>query len=151
MKACMRALVGLLALALIAGTVCGQFAKPDEAVSYRKAVMRIIGAHFGRIGAVVKGQTDFDAEAVAHDAGIVATMSTLPWDACLVAGSFDGETTLKSMVLDEKDNFMKGAGAFTQESLKLGESAKTGDLNTVKTQFGNVAKSCKGCHSRYRK
>lgn len=42
-----------------------QFAKPEDAVKYRKAAFTVMGTHFGRIGAVVQGRVPYDAAAVA--------------------------------------------------------------------------------------
>jgi cytochrome c556 len=43
------------------------------------------------------------------------------------------------------------AQQFEAEVRKLSAAAKGNDFNTVKAQFGSVAQSCKGCHSKTRK
>ena len=56
-----------------------QFAKPEDAVKYRKAAFTVMGTHFGRIGAVVQGRVPYDAAAVAANADLVAVASRLPF------------------------------------------------------------------------
>ncbi len=49
------ALVGVLA-----GAAFAQFAKTEDAIKYRQSVMSLIGTHFSRMGAVVKGEAPYD-------------------------------------------------------------------------------------------
>lgn len=39
-----------------------QFAKPEDAIKYRKAAFTIMAAHFGRVGAMVSGKAPWDAK-----------------------------------------------------------------------------------------
>ena len=145
------------------GVVCGvvlvatgsmalaAFAKPEEAIRYRKAVMTVIGQHFGRVAAVVKGQMPYDKDAVGHQAAVLRTLSELPWEAVMAPGSDQGDTTLKASAMEEKEKFMAGAHQFESAIQKLAETNQSGDLEAVKAQFREVAKSCKDCHSTYRK
>ena len=61
-----------------------------------------------------------------------------------------GQTKLKSKALKNKNEFMQAARNLEDETAKLAASAKTGDLNAVKAQFGAAAKTCKGCHSEFK-
>jgi cytochrome c556 len=56
-----------------------QFAKPEDAVKYRKASLTVMGAHFGRIGAMASGRAPYDAKAAAENAELVAALAKLPW------------------------------------------------------------------------
>ena len=68
----------------------------------------------------------------------------------MVPGSDKGDTTLKALAMEEKDKFMAVAQQFESAVQKLAETAKSGDMGAVKAQFGEVANSCKACHSTYR-
>lgn len=127
------------------------FAKPEDAIRYRKAVMTVIGQHFGSLAAVVKGQVPYHKEEVEHNAMVIRTMAELPWDAVMIPGSDTGDTTLKASAMQEKDEFMSVARKFEGATQKLFDTANKGDLDAVKTQFGDVAGMCKTCHSTYRK
>lgn len=144
------ALCGIL-LTAMCGQAFADFATPEDAIRYRKAVMTVIGEHFGRIAAAVTGQTPFDNNEAEMNAVVLRTMAELSWEAFMVPGSDKGKTTLKSLAMKEKDKFMAIAQQFESTSDKLAEAAASGDPKAVGTQFGEAAKSCKACHTTYRK
>ncbi|MFO7496118.1 MAG: cytochrome c [Desulfobacterales bacterium] len=151
MKTIFRLVGCAVAVFALIGAAYAQFAKPEEAIAYRKAVMKVNGHHFNSLGAMVKGTTPYDQAAVASDAQVVTMMAGLPWAAFAVAGSDQGDTRLKSSALKENDKFMAAASAFEAASEALGEVAGSGDEGAVKAQFGVVAQTCKGCHGVFRK
>jgi cytochrome c556 len=151
MKAVFKFVGCAVSLLVVIGVAHGQFAKPEEAVAYRQAVMKVNGHHFNSLGAMVKGSTPYDPAAAASDAQVVAMMASVPWAAFAVAGSDQGETRLKSSALAEKDKFMAAADAFQAASAKLRDLAGAGDEAALKAQFGAVAQTCKDCHRAYRK
>lgn len=134
----------------IFGVAYAQFAKPEDAIAYRKAAMTLMGQHFGRIGAVVQGKMAYDKGVVAKNAELVATLATLPWEAFMTAGTDKGETHMKPEALKDQEGFKVGGNAIQAETAKLAQVAAAGDLEAIKTQFGAVGKSCKGCHEKYR-
>ena len=154
MKAMLKILVVLMVLAgfgVLIGTASAQFSRPEDAIKYRKSVMFVIAQHFGRLGAMVKGVKPYNQDTFANNAAVVESLSALPWEAFLAAGSDRGDTTMKSSVLENPDAFKKIAQNFQQEAGRLVSAARGDDLDAVKRQFGAVAKSCKNCHSQFRK
>ena len=141
----------LAGFGILIGAASAQFSRPEDAIKYRKSVMFIIAQHFGRLGAMVKGAEPFDQDRFANNAAIVNSMSKLPWEAFLVAGSDRGDTTMKSSVFKDSDQFKKMAASFQQETGQLDSVAEDGEVDAAKRQFGKVAKSCKECHSQSRK
>jgi len=142
-------ILAVAAVMLPAGAAFAQFAKTEEAVKYRQSVMSVIGTHFTRMGAAVKGEAPYAKEAFEQNANVTATLIPLPWDAVMVAGSDKG-TGLKADALAKKDDFMKRATANQAEVAKLLAAAKGGDINAIKPQFGAAGASCKACHDAYR-
>ena len=143
-------------LALIAGlaltsvTVSAQsFAKPEDAIKYRKASFVVTAAHFGRIGAMAQGKAPFDAKVASESADIVATMSKLPW-AGFAEGTDVGETKAKPEVWKQSAKFKEAADKFQQEAAKLAIAAKAGKEADVKTAFTATAGTCKACHDDFR-
>lgn len=132
------------------GVAYAQFAKPEDAIEYRKAVMFLMGQHFGRIAAVIQGKTPYDPKAVAQDANLVDTLSKLPWEAFFMPGADKGRTHLKPLALKEKEDFKADAEANMEATAKLAQVAAGGDLKAIKAQFGAVGKTCKACHDKYR-
>jgi cytochrome c556 len=138
---------GLLAVPFAAQA---QFAKTEDAVKYRKAAFTVMASHFGRIGAVVKGEKPYDKAAVEQDAAIVETMARLPWHA-FVPNSEAADSKAKPEIWKEQDKFKSAADKMQAEVGKLHAAAKTGNLDTIKTSFGAVGQSCKACHDDFRK
>ena len=66
--------------AAIAWPVAAQYAKPEDAVKYRKAAFTVMGSHMGRIFAQLKSPTP-NMQIIQSSAQTVESMSKLPWDA----------------------------------------------------------------------
>lgn len=125
-----------------------QFQKPDDAVKYRKAAFTVMGAHFGRLGAMAQGRVPFDAAAAAANAQVVVNLSTLPY-AGFVEGTAGSEKgTPKANVWSERAKFDAAAKKMQEEVLKLAAAAKTAD--GLKAAFPAAAASCKACHDDFR-
>jgi cytochrome c556 len=151
MKALTKIAVFVLFAVFAFGAAYAQFAKPEEAVKYRKSVMFLIVQHFKRMGAVVQGKAAYDKDAFSANADTLAMLATLPWDAMMVPGTDKGDTTLSSAVFDKPAQFQKAAESFETDTAMLADTAKGGDLGAIKAQFGKAAQNCNACHKQFRK
>lgn len=142
-------LVLAAAAATLAMPASAQFAKPEDAIKYRKAALTVMAAHFGRIGAMASGKAPFDAKAAAENAEIVAAMAKLPW-AGFGEGTDKGETKAKPEIWKEQAKFKEYNEKLMAESVKLAAAGKTGNLDNIKTAFAATADSCKTCHDAFR-
>jgi len=146
--------VATLAIAAAAITLAApasaQFAKPEDAVKYRQSAMFIMGQNFGRIGAMVNGKAPYDPAAAAASADIVATMSHLPWPGFQASTSSVTQTKAKPEIYTEQAKFKQASERLQNEAPKLAAAAKTNNLDTLKAQFGETAKTCKNCHDDFR-
>lgn len=149
MKTLLVALVAALG-ALASLPASAQFQKPEDAIKYRKAAFTVMGAHFGRIGAMASGKAPFDAAAAAANADIVSTLSRLPY-AGFIEGTASGETRAKPEIWTERVKFDAAAAKMQEEVAKLNVAAKSGNLDQIKVAFGAAGQSCKACHDNYRK
>jgi cytochrome c556 len=145
----MFAALSLAALAVAPFTAHAQFTKMEDAVKYRKAALTVMATHFGRIGAVVKGEQPYDKAALEADAALVETMAKLPWHA-FPAGSDIAGSKAKPEVWKEQDKFRAAADKLQTEAAKLSAAARTGDLAAIKASFGATGQSCKACHDNFR-
>ncbi len=127
-----------------------QFAKPEDAIKYRKAAFTVMGAHFGRVAAMANGRVPFDAKVAAENAEIATIASRLPY-AGFVEGTDKGDTKAKPEIWTENDKFKAAASKMQEEMVKLNAAAKSGNLDTIKAAVGETGKSCKACHDNYRK
>ncbi len=152
MHSLLKPLLGVVLMAGVAGVAQAQapFAKMEDAIKYRKNALFVMSQHFGRLGPVVKGERPYDKDEVAKNAAIAEQMSHLPW-AAFVAGSDKGDTRAKPEIWTDAAKYKAAVEKMQQEMDKLSAAAKSGDLNAIKAQFGEVGKSCKGCHDAYRK
>jgi len=152
MKSLLKLVLGTVLAFSIAGVAQAQapFKKTEDAIKYRKSALFVMGQHFGRIGAVVKGERPYNKEELAWNAGVAEQMSILPWDG-FVAGSDKGKTDAKPEIWSDAAKFKSAAEKMQKEMSKLAQIAKGGDLNAIKAQFGATGKACKGCHDDFRK
>ena len=127
-----------------------QFAKPEDAIQYRRSAMFLELTHFGRIFAMANGRVPFDAKVVAENAEILAAVSKWQF-AGFVDGSDKGNTKAKPEIWTEMDKFREKAGKSQEDVIKLNAAAKTGNLDAIKSAAGAVGQSCKSCHDAYRK
>ena len=126
------------------------FARPEDAIKYRQSALFIMGQHFGRIGAVVKGERPYNKDEVVHNAAIAEQMSTLHWEA-FVPGTDKGNTRARPEIWSDPAKFKSAAEKMEQQMSKLAQVTKGGELGAIKTQFGETGKACKACHDEFRK
>ena len=140
---------GLLACA-IALPAAAQFAKPEDAIKYRKAAFTVMSRHFGIVAGMANGKIPFDAKAAAENADTATTVSKLPY-AGFVDGSDKGDTKAEPKIWTEMDKFRAAASKMQDEMVKLNVAAKGGNIDTIKAAVGETGKACKACHDNSRK
>ncbi len=140
-------------LAAAAITLCApasaQFAKPEDAVKYRKNALFVMQQHFARIGAMASGRAPFDAKVAAENADVVVFMSKLPW-AAFGPGTDTGDTKALPEIWKDPAKFKAAGDKMQAEVVKLAAAAKTGNLDNLKAAFGPVGDTCKACHDDFR-
>jgi cytochrome c556 len=134
-------------VAVIPLTASAQFTKKEDAIKYRQSAFALMGAHMGRIGAVTKGEVPFNAADVQKSAAVIATLSTLPWEA-FGPGTEGGKA--KPAIWKEGDKVKAGADKFMKAAVDLNAAAKSGNLDQIKKAFGATGQSCKACHDSYK-
>jgi cytochrome c556 len=142
----------IAALALVTAVpASAQFQKPEQAIKYRQSVMAIQGAHMGRLGAMTAGRVPFDAAAAQANADLVSTLSKLPFTAFGEGTDKGAPTRAKPEIWTNRADFDAKAKTYQEEAVKLQAAAKTGNPDQVKTAFGALGDTCKGCHDKYQK
>lgn len=136
--------------ATLALPAAAQFAKPEDAIKYRRAAFTVMSTHFGRVAAMSSGKIPFDAKAAADNAEIATLMSKLPFVA-FVPGTDKGETRAEPKIWTETDKFDAAAKTMQDAMARLDVAAKGGNLDAIKAAVGETGKSCKACHDNYRK
>lgn len=122
-----------------------------DAVEYRQQAFKMIRANFGQISDMVRGQAEFDADAVRTRANALKHLSHIPFDAFTGAGYrvTENSDTLPA-AWDNWDDFQSKAEAFQKAAYELAEAAESGDARTIRPRFMATARTCQQCHEDYR-
>lgn len=131
-----------------AGIAYAQFKKPEDAIKYRQSAFTVMANSFGKIGAVVKGEAPFNKDEVAKNAAIVATLSTLPWQA--FGSGTEGGNALPA-VWSDSAKFKSGSEKMQLAVTNLNTAAQSGDQEALKKAFGAASQTCKSCHDDFKK
>jgi len=137
--------------AAVALPAAAQFAKPEDAIKYRKAAFTVMATHFGRVAGMAQGKIPFDAKAAADNAEIATIASKLPFAGFIEGTDKGAETRAEPKIWTEMDKFKGAATKMQEEMAKLNVAAKSGNLDAIKAAAGETGKSCKACHDAYRK
>jgi len=127
----------------------GQF---DKQIKARKAVMQVYSFNLGLMGAMAKGDTEYDAQTAVNAAwnlNVAAMMKNGPmWP----QGS-GNDAVESTRALPENWTSYPEAAKYSEDlvaaSAELVKVAGNG-LDAMKGAMGAVGKSCKGCHDDFR-
>lgn len=120
----------------------------EDAIKYRQSVFTAIRWHFGPMGAMLRGKMPYDAEQFKHHATRVSALAHMPREG-FIEGSDFGDTQAKAELWENLDDVSARFDVLIKDTAILAAAAG-GDMDAVKGPFGTVAKSCKGCHDKYR-
>ena len=126
-----------------------QFAKPEDAIKYRKNALFVMQQNFGRVAGMAAGKIPFDAKIAADSAAVAEFVAKLPW-AGFGPGTDLGDTKAKPEIWANKAKFDDLAKKMDAEMAKLSAAAKTGNLENIKVAANAVGGTCKTCHDDYR-
>ncbi len=135
--------------AAVTWPVAAQYAKPEDAVKYRKAAFTVMNSHMGRIFRQLKSPNP-NMQVIQSSAQTVESMSKLPWDAFSPDTEMVADTRALPALFKNEAKAKDLAQKMQEETAKLNSVAKTGDAAAIRTQFNAVAKSCDNCHDDFR-
>lgn len=140
-------LAGSLALADTHGA--GPF---DAAIKARKAQMQLYAFNLGTLGAMAKGEIDYDAGKASAAAENLAALSGLNLAAAWPQGSdntaAEGTRALPAIWENFPDVAAKSQ-ALNQAATELAAAAGM-DLDSLRGAIGPVGQACGACHKQYR-
>ena len=143
-----------IAAAGIAATIASAgfagFAAADEnAIKYRQNHMKAMGAHFGAIAAIMKGEAG-KPEHIAGHAAAIAGIGAIAGD-LFPAGSGEGKTNALPAIWEKPDEFKAKWMALRDASANFAKVAAGGDMKAIGGAMGPVGMACGGCHKTFRK
>jgi len=142
----------LLAASVVAfsAPAFAQFAKPDDAIKYRKNALFVMQQNFGRVAGMASGKVPFDAKVAAESAATAEFVGKLPWVA-FVDGTDKGDTRAAPEIWKDRAKFNGYAEKMQTEMAKLSVAAKAGNLDGIKAAVQATGGTCKSCHDAFRK
>lgn len=144
-----KAFVIGMAAAVLMGSTLASASDVEEAIEYRQGVFKTIKWNFAPMAGMVKGKIDFDAAEFSRRADMVAVLAKMPREG-FIDGSDIGDTDAKPEIWENKEKFNAGMDALAKNAAALADAAKSGDMNVIKPAFGELGKTCKGCHDNFR-
>lgn len=149
-KSIARATLGIVALSL--ATIASAQVKPEDQIKFRKAGYSFMSWNMGKIKSNLEGT--YDAAQVTAAANAIAGIANSGMGALFGAGTDKDVGSQKTRVKPELFQNMpevgKLAGDFSGAANNLAKVAATGDAAAVKSAFGDLGKTCKACHDKFR-
>lgn len=143
---------GAIVLAGAIGVAALAFADDADVIKGRRALMKANGEGAKVIGAMLKGESPFDAAAAGNALkGSVAAAHGFGADFAknFTDGSKTGDTKASPDIWANKDDFTKKAMTFeTDAAAALAAVATGGDA--FNAAAGKMFGNCKGCHEKYK-
>lgn len=149
----------LIAGLLIAGCGLAGAAQADshmsnedlmKAAKARQATMQLYAFNIGTLGAMAKGEIDYDADAAKAAAGNLVKLSSQNqmayWPAGSAEGEIEGSRALPALWENMEDAAAKG-GALVEAAMAA-EAAD--DLEALRAAMGGLGGACGACHKAYR-
>ncbi|MEX0285966.1 MAG: cytochrome c [Paracoccaceae bacterium] len=123
------------------------------AVKARKATMQLYAFNIGILGAMAKGDVEYNADAASAAATNLATLSSMNQMALWPPGSDNGALGDATGALPAiwADGSKVGEAGMAMATASASLAAVAGDgLDALRGGIGAVGKSCGGCHDTYR-
>jgi len=143
-----------LALAAMAATIgvavsATGIAVGQDVIAQRKALMKQVGGATKTSVEMIKGEKPYDAAAAASAAATISKN----WSAFVglfpETSKTGGETTASPKIWTDTKGFEAKGVVMAKAGAEAAEAASKG-ADAFKTAFGEVTKTCKGCHDVYR-
>lgn len=137
---------------LLAATATATLAGPiEEQIRFRQSAYSFAAWNVAKIKSqVVEHPDTFNKDAVVAAANAIAAVANSGLGALYGEGTDKGvgwkQTRLKPEFFQKKEEVTVAANTFNEAANELVKVAATGDVNAIKTQFGKLTESCKGCH-----
>ena len=147
-----RILAATAAAVLAATPLLAQQGPEAQAMKARQGMMQFYAMNLGVLGAMAKGERDYDAAAASAAAGNIAGVAQLNMSMLWPLGSddmsLDGSRALPAIWENMADVGAKSA-AMREAALAMQAAAGT-DLASLQAAMGALGGACGDCHKAYR-
>ena len=122
----------------------------EKAVDYRQGLMNVFAWNVTSMGDMAKGKVPFDGTAFANYAKDLAAAARLELMAAFPEDSINEDSDASDTIWLDWEKFQDKHRALGEQSAKLAEVVVGGDEAAMKKQFGETARTCKGCHDDFK-
>lgn len=145
----------IAALALVAGIAAAPSALShlDSTAfnqSYRQSLFALLGANFGPMTSMVKGEMPWDQARFIGWSDDLAEVAELDIMRGFPAGSGVGRTRAKAEIWDNLEDFEAKIADLRKETKLMAEVARGDDRRALIRQFQRTGGACKACHDEYK-
>ncbi len=145
------AIVTLGCASLVATTPASAEMDIKDAIYYRQAGYGFMSWNMSKIKAqVIDESVPFNKEQMVAAANAIAAVANSGMGALFPPGSDKGDTKLKAEFFQNPEEVGTVARNFNTAANNLASAAQTGDKAALATAFGEVGKTCKSCHEKFR-
>ena len=121
------------------------------ATEFRQAILTLVKSNVGALGAMNKGVIPFNVETMQTNSLRIEQLSLMMEDYFGTdTTGFDVETAALDKIWKNQADFNDKINTLTAAANNLNKVAKAGDTSQFKPAIGQVFKSCKGCHDKYK-
>jgi cytochrome c556 len=154
----MKKLILSVAAAAVVATGIGAVSaneSAEKAVKARQALMQVYAFNIGQLGAMVKGEKEYNADLAKASAENLVKATSMNGMAMWVPGtSIDdegmaGKSWAKADIWASGSEVGEKAKAMREAAAQMAEVAGNG-LDAMKGAMGGLGGGCKGCHEKYR-
>ena len=142
--------------ALVAGATAAISGEAEErAAKARQALMQVYAFNLGQLGAMAKGEMEYNADLAKASADNLVKATTMNGMAMWPKGSsmddegMAGKTWAKADIWADGSDVGEKAKAMREAAAQMAEVAGNG-LDAMKGAMGGVGGGCKGCHEKFR-
>lgn len=118
--------------------------------SYRQSLFALLGANFGPMASMVKGEIPWNDEQFSHWAEDLSRASGLDIMRGFPEGSEGGKTRARPDIWENTADFEAKIADLRRETTALAEVARKGDRKNLLKQFQKTGGACKSCHDEYK-
>lgn len=141
------------AAVLAAAPLAASASDLPPAVKARQGQMQLYAFNLGQLGAMAKGEVEYDAAAATAAAQNIAALTKLDaskmWPAGTDSASLEGSAALPDL-WENFDDVIAKAQAASAAADSMVVAAGT-DLASLQGAMGGLGGACGGCHKAYRK
>jgi cytochrome c556 len=118
--------------------------------SYRQSLYALLGANFGPMESMLKGEMPWNQEMFINWSEDLARAASLDIMRGFPAGSDTGRTRAKPNIWNNIDDFESKIADLRRETTLMAEVAANGNKPAILKQFQKTGGTCKACHDEYK-